>query len=1680
MGAISLTVGVGFVLTGVLTLTDVSDASSLPTAESTPDAGAGLEPSAASDPAPASLLDLTADDASSSPLVRRLDAARRDLLELSTRNRLLNTPRRRKRSKALEIVDEHADAVFHLLVAKGNALTFEAAPDKPAQDDVQDTEPQDQADAEPASDSLPGVEAGSAGAIFRQPEDQPTDSTPTTPTDAEGEAEPRKDAAPQLDSATLTDRKLQTLLNSEDLQKRLLRTFYDARTSQQEQGVNTLYLALGFLKWYEDDTTDNARHAPLLLVPVHLERKNANTRFSLTYDDGEITTNLSLQAKLKAEFALDLPDVPEIDDNFAPSAYIHQVREMIAPVQRWEVLGDDIVLSFFSFSKFLMYRDLDEANWQDKKGLAEHPLLTQLLGDGGFPDREPVVADDAMLDDVIGPEQMIHVVPADTSQAIAVEAVRQGRNLVVQGPPGTGKSQTIANLIAAAVKEGKKVLFVAEKMAALEVVKRRLTNVGLGDMCLELHSHKARKRAVLDDLEHTLALGGPKDKPTEAYFEELAATRDNLNAHAHALHASIGESGVTPYDAIGQLVRLRAASFAPADFTLDQPASWTSAQTTAARRTLEEFLEQLAVVGTPDEHPWRGASIDSILPMDLQRLAEKLPGAAASLRGASDKARALADAVEDDAPLTAGHTQALADLARRLAEAPPLDRDAITHEVWAQQSSALAELVEQGLNLTAVRKQLAGKVNDAGWSADLTQTRLDLASFGTSWLRWLNPAYKRAKRQLAATLTGPPHKPLSERLKLVDQILEAQKALKAIERDDAIGRYAFGTRWRGEASDWEALGKIHGWNRRNAEHEDDLRCRALIASLDDPAALIPLADEAEAAVASAGRAFDAATGPVRLDLAEAFGVDQVSEVPLGIAAQRLEAWVAEPDGLTRWISVRDRRAAAKALGMAQLVEQLNDGERPPAEAIDAFDMAYYEALLRHVFEQHPELARFTGEAHEHTLAQFRKLDADRSALARHEVAVAHHARLPRGGGEVGQVGILRREFQKKRRHLPLRTLLREAGLAIQAIKPVFMMSPMSVAQYLEPGGLEFDLMLMDEASQVRPVDALGAVARCQQIVVVGDDKQLPPTRFFDAMTSGGDGEEDSDDTELDTSDLESILGLCTAQNMPSSMLRWHYRSQHPSLIAVSNREFYESNLYVIPSPRRDPEDLGLRFHHITEGYFDRGGTATHRVEAQAIARAVMQHAAESPELTLGVGAFSVRQRDAILDEIELLRRENKDAEGFFAEDTEEPFFVKNLENIQGDERDVIFISVGYGPDERGNLTMNFGPLSNDGGERRLNVLITRAKKRLEVFSSMTADDIDLARVTKRGPAAFRTFLRYAQTGTFDGRPAQAPGVLTTFEQSVATALQAAGHTVEAHVGEAGFYVDLAIVDPQTPGRYLLGITCDGPGYGACRSARERDSSREFTLKMRGWKIHRLWEIDWFNRPQEQLQHIIDAVAAAQAGDAPKSASPKPSRPTIERQAVSENESADRFAGIPNAPYAEAKFKKLPRKDLDELDNFQLMELVTKIVEIEAPIHGEEVARRASDIYNVERMTSKLSGLLESALMDAVNAGKLEVGGGFYSLPGVSTVSLVRSRADVGSPGLRKPEFLPPAEVRFALESVVKTAIGVSPEDAVIESSRLLGFASTRSNLREVIDRELHTLLGFGVLQERDGALFVAP
>ncbi len=1569
-----------------------------------------------------------------------LENARRELLDLTTRNRLLNTSRSRTRSSRLEIIDEKSDEVCRHLVTEGKAMSFLPVPEEEQAEDDGDEE---------------------RGLLFQPEEDE---------LDENGLA------------ARHVDNKLQTGLASDRLQKRLLKLFYDARTYQEEQGVNILYLALGFLKWYEDDNSDRERFAPLVLVPVALDRQSATSRFKIRYTDDDVNTNLSLQARLKSDFGIELPDVPEIEE-LSPSDYNCAVAAAVRGQPRWEVLPNDVVLWFFSFSKFLMYRDLEPDKWPADRKLENHPLIASILREG-FQNDPPLCGEDDKIDPLIHPVDMVHVLDADSSQTLVIEEVKRGRNLVIQGPPGTGKSQTIANLIAAAVKEGKSVLFVAEKMAALDVVRRRLANIDLGGMCLELHSNKAKKRAVLQDLERTLRLGRPHVDDVQRHCEELNTCRTRLNRHLQIIHTPIQPSGVTPYQVVGELVRLRAAGTTPPEFTLDNPRQWSREEFQTRLNLLRDLVQRVEEIGIPDEHPWRGVELNGVLPMDVDRITAKISGIVARLDRLVDVGKRLADVLRVSAPVNALQTSSLALMARRFDKAPPMDQRSLASSAWHERRQHIHNLLEAGKQWSECRSQLDGVVVEAGWDTDMTAARRNLAAHGRSWFRFFRASYREAQATLRGVLVEQPPKKLEDRLAIVDRLIQGKKARDFIDGGPAAesGREAFGSYWNGTASDWNALSAITQWESECREAEIDSEFRAVYARLNGrPDVKSPIAEIGKDLRPVVDELTDLFKS-VCLNLNAAFGPDVLLSIGLADLGDRLRQWQADPESLSRWVNYFVRLRRIESEGMAQLAAQISCGRISASVAVACCEMAYYEALIRDCFRSHPELAAFDGTSHQQLLNKFKRLDEARIDLARHEVALAHFSQLPTAGSGVGEVGLVRREIQRKRRHLPIRRLLAQAGRAVQAIKPIFMMSPISVAQYLEPGAIDFDLLLIDEASQVQPVDALGAIARARQIVVVGDSKQLPPTRFFSRM-AGEDGADDVEADELQAGDMESILGLCCAQNVPQRMLRWHYRSRHHSLIAFSNHEFYEDRLHVVPSPGQPGKGQGLVFHRVPEGVFDRGGSATNRIEAQAVAKAVMTHAREYPDRTLGVGAFSVSQRDAILDELELLRRADPSLENFFATATAEPFFVKNLENIQGDERDVIFISVGYGKDSSGYMAMGFGPLSNEGGERRLNVLITRARECCCVFSSIQSDDIDLARAHSRGAQSLKSFLKYAETGlletgSFTGRDHD-----SEFERQVAKALTPHGYKTHPQVGVAGFFIDLAVVDPEKPGRYLLGIECDGANYHRSRSARDRDRIRESVLEDRGWVIHRIWSTDWFHRPEEELRKALAAIEAAKiewAGRA-DGANHQPAEPTVEQVEITRREcDGNGCEGDESSlaqPYVVASFRISTSQEIHEVLALDLASIVTKIIEIEGPVHGEEITRRVTQLWGLQRTGSRIREAVDEALKVATKEAGVSRDGNFYSLCNRAEIA-VRDRGDVDYPTLRNPEMIPPAEIRKAVWAIVEVHLGAAKDEAITEAARLFGFKSTGARLRRVIEREIQSMLKNCTLDERNGKLYV--
>jgi very-short-patch-repair endonuclease len=1521
------------------------------------------------------------------------------------RNPLLNY--RPSKARGVEVVDELPTEIFRILVDERKAMTFKAGPE----DLGSETEPYE---------------------LLAQPEEVTDDGGP---------------------AARHVDRQLQTNVPSAKLQSRLLKTDHDARIFIEEQGVSILYLALGMLRWFESSSSQEPRRAPLILIPVTLERSNVRERYRLKYTEEDLDDNLSLMNKLWLEFGIQLPQMPPQED-LDVAAYFDVVEESVRGEPRWSVDQDAVVLGFFSFGKLLMYRDLDKGNWPQGRGPSDHPIIKVLFDDDPS-EAEPQLPEDEFLDRHLDPAEVHQVMDADSSQTLALLDVKSGRNLVVQGPPGTGKSQTITNIIAEAVGHGRTVLFVAEKMAALEVVKRRLDAVGLGEACLELHSRKANKRLFVQELDRTIRLGRPRLEETEEDLRLLTEMRDRLNTYSEAMNTPIGESGVTPYRAIGELTRLgpETASLPRLDF--EEMRHWSGADFRRRQDVVEELQAQLSRTGPPSQNPFYGSKLTVLIPTDQAGIAQALADARRTTRELRESATDLASTLALSVPETRSEVESLCRAARFVTRAPRVEDLQLRAEEWRTRRDDLEALISAGEGYREIRERYDEVLIPEAWDQDLLETRQHLSTHGRRWLRFMSGDYRRARDRLSGLCRGTPPEDVEQQLALVDAVLDARRNLEVIRSHGALAADLFGTQWQGERSDWAALRTLLDWvvdlHHKVGEGQLPEELVEFFAEGRAREGLESKAATVEGALVEQG----SRTGEVsrRLELADDPGAT-LMEQTLVAQESTFDSWHQNLERLQHLVAYNQRAEVCLRESLQDVLRLAETWPEAGSRLVDAFRRTWFEGLVERAFRERPALARFDRDNHEYVAEKFCELDRLHFEHNRAHLAHAHWRGVPTHEAG-GQLGVLRREIQKKRRHLPIRQLMRKAGGAIQAIKPVFMMSPLSIAQFLEPGALEFDLVVFDEASQVRPVDALGAIARGKQVTVVGDSKQLPPTSFFDRLVNA----EEIDEDNL-TADLESVLGLFSAQGAPERMLRWHYRSRHESLITVSNHEFYEDRLVVFPSPDRGREDLGLVYHYLPDTAYDRGGSRSNLGEAKRVAQAVMEHARNHPDLTLGVAAFSVAQMQAIEDQLEILRRADPSCEDFFTSHPFEPFFVKNLENVQGDERDVVFISVGYGRTAAGQVPMSFGPLNQDGGERRLNVLITRARRTCEVFTNLTADDIDLSRSGARGVRAFKTFLQYAKGGTLEvsaptGREPDSP-----FEESVLSALQRAGYRAEPQVGSAGFFIDLAVVDLERPGRYLLGVECDGATYHSARSARDRDRLRQEVLERLGWRIHRIWSTDWFRNPERELRRLVEAIEEAKiyagnGGDSQPSTAN--GNPTITRD-VGANPDARQAVSAP--PYEVANLRAHVPSEIHLVPTYRLAEWVVSIVEVESPVHIREVSCRIAEAAYVSRVGSRIRAAIESACAAASHTGQVRRSGDFLWSPGMREAPL-RDRSGAPEP-LKKVELISPEELAVAIKKVVSESFGMDRGEVPAAVLRLLlGFRRTtetaQQRVMEVVD-----------------------
>jgi very-short-patch-repair endonuclease len=1633
-----------------------------------------------------------------------------------------------------------------------------------------------------------------------------------------GEVDPRnadvhrnrtgQDALDEQLREELKAHRLHVDLTDTEFNRRMLEVYREAKLSIEENGTNTLYLALEFLAWYESTSSEKRRLAPIILIPLAIDRQSVMDGFSISLDDEPII-NITLLEMLAKDFDLVIPNtdhIPSNEQGIDVKGILNSFRKSVKTIDRWEVI-ESVYIGHFSFTKFLMWRDLEvRADELQRSKVVDHLVNTpnQPYQDrDGFPDAD-------YLDVTHSPGETFCPLSYDSSQLAAIYAAAAGKSFVLHGPPGTGKSQTITNMIAHSLTTGKTVLFVSEKRAALEVVFRQLDKCGLSPFCLELHSNKSSKQAVLTQLKSSLDYYG--SVPSDSWLHEatrLASARSDLNRYVTALH-SIRETGESIFQGVSRLIGLCGAKSVRLNLLATRDLDREQLD------RLRNSVAQLAVAASAIEHPstnaWRttdyrdwSISLERSIADVLQQTSRHCEALDAAAQSASMllclPTCSCSRQQYDNAALAA------ANLLELLPQIPPVFLRATD---YCQLTNTIREWTSIGRKRDQLRVDVYAHFSERVLIIDLPILRQQIAKATSSWLTpalvakqdstsnedwipWVEREVSNVIAELSKTtislqentkevtpligiiansltksgyvlldqlcevlLQVPPALPIAllneedwdaVRLTIQSWIehgrrrdalrgtlykgyteqfvklnlddlrqklvaanaswfvprtfghLAVRKAMKgvcragvastaetlltdieqaiALRTEDSILEYAseqattlLGLHWKNGEADWEFIEQLVEWcgslrkvvamasnsdtqqavllrahlatflreNRdrcmpdgdigalfqamRDANtnfagaysnlktlftielsylwgQERNMRIEDIIDSLQEwqkqiaalhiiqkiihvgalptvenlvrnlalasdlvateqRIALISphaadmlgedwrdgeahwstidgilehgqcLRDDARrltasipehaqklqnhwADIAENEKAGLSKNGCLRIQLSafqqsytacikslealedmfsqhplrredrpweikpldafdEKLSLDAVtvrgeSYAPgfLDTVTERLQIWINNIHTFRAWCYWRSIRHKAVNLGLQALVIAFEDQQITPSDFLNTFNRGYYEEWVEKVTSGDQELNKFFSREFERKIEQFREIDERYMKLTRAEICARIAARLPNRdstGRPNSEPGILRRQIKLQRRHMSVRTLFQKIPTLMPRLKPCLLMSPISVAQYLDPAYPKFDLVVFDEASQISVWDAIGAIARGKEAVIVGDPKQLPPTNFFSRV----DDDNDTDIEEGMVEDLDSILDDCIAAQLPEQYLRWHYRSRHESLITFSNYNYYENRMLTFPSPY---QHMGVSLRHVS-GTYDIGKSRTNHAEAEAIVAEVVNRLCD-PNLsihTIGVVTFSLAQQLLIDNLLEKARSQYPEIDSFFGSGVMKQLFVKNLENVQGDERDVILLSVCYGPDAQGRVAMNFGPLNRDGGERRLNVAITRARHEMIIFSTLRSEQIDLAKTRARGMADLKCFLEYAERGVIAiaERQTTDPNAdcESPFEEQVCSALRDRGYVVHPQVGCSGYRIDLGIVDPDQPGRYLLGIECDGANYHRAKTARDRDRLREDILGKLGWQLHRVWSTDWWRNPKEELSRIESAIEKA--------------------------------------------------------------------------------------------------------------------------------------------------------------------------------------------------------------------------
>lgn len=1729
-----------------------------------------------------------------------------------------------------------------------------------------------------------------------------------------------------------------------DLQKTLKSLRYKANTSIEEQGINTLYLSFGMLKWKEQPESSQIFSSPIILVPVRLLIESITSPYRLTLHDDEIVINPTLAHKLNNDFGIIVPEFDSAHDS--PEEYMKRLLPKIKN-QDWSV-ERSVHLANLSFLKINMYKDLE----RNEEKLNDNGVISAIVGEQSTIQQIPDELNNFDHDKQVRPIDTFQVVDADSSQQDAILLSKKGASFVLQGPPGTGKSQTITNIIAEAIADGKKILFVSEKMAALQVVYNRLASVGLADFCLTLHSHKANKKEILRELANSINVDRTRVREEAlAQLELLERKRNVLNEYQEELHTPTSGLNVSIYTIYGRLAKLENAP--DVIFPIDNVDDTTNDILNERIYVLGELSKTISKRSEDYlNNAWRNSTV-KYLSNELRHDIDSNTSQATSLLNKLGEQHSSACSklgIQVNPSLNGNAT--LVEILNFAAKSPTIPEEWVFEHNADSLIKKACEYKESVEEIQCISKKLKEIYNPEGLSFDTTKCKDNLTSLMSQLQNRIN---SEDDNQLTSNIDGTHSDLLQSTTKLnvlftsaeklgpklgipapktIHQMTSFIKSVSAIEkivnikptrkwfdtnelnriksdleahktchnslinaRQSILSRfdseilsldfYPILQRFRGDYSSFLRVFKKSYHNDikhltsylsqgGKLSYEDALSTLNFLKTISDNQTIIeankhqyeevygdyyqdidtqwdtilavidtfskalnqqhpvtpefiritscgqlPSSEISQFNMINSSSYIDEqlrilkAILKVKIDetsiwdkintysletisLAEKFIEEYnalmnvlntpcdyesaISDLDLSISLKDLKNQLTRqkdeirglykdyyngletnwdeliealkyaaglkglatqyslPDSfvkavcndkniifycgdtsckistlrdsandyiewfsslfnneedfyqtnildlskrmslcrnkkylLEEWVDYCSNREKCNKLGLGAFVKKVEELEIDYNYITDAYLKRFYRLWLDAILPKFPAVQDFRGRIQTQTISEFCELDKGQFKIARARIRERALSRIPDFNSinaARDEIAILKRELNKQRRLMPLRKLFMAIPNLITALRPCFMMSPLSVSVFLEAQSYNFDLVIFDEASQVHTEDAIGAIMRGKQTIIVGDTKQLPPTSFFSTSLNDEDYDIDSDETieSEDAGAFESVLDEAVAV-LPERSLRWHYRSRDEHLIAFSNIKVYNSQLITFPSPIERAPDTGVEYIYVKDGVYDRGGKKNNLIEAKKVADLVFEHFCKYPNRSLGVVTFSEAQQNAVDAAIRQRRLQDSRFDKFFIEDKEEPFFIKNLENVQGDERDTIIFSIGYAKDSRGIMYMNFGPLSRDGGYRRLNVAITRAKYNVKLVGSISANDIDLDKTSSEGVKMLRSYIEFAQQGiialekelTYNyNLDFESP-----FEEAVYDFLQSKGYNVVTQVGCSGFRIDMAVKDPINTSKFAIGIECDGAAYHSSRTARERDRLRQTILEDMGWTIYRIWSADWIKDQTTEEEKLVNAIEKALEVNTVKSCQIEQSviSPVDIEEIIEPTESQELGYGFD-------LYKRA--NPFGEEEAAEIYETIFNVISIEQPIHFDELCRRVAPLFGRQKVTiivrNDISFIFKHYLKGKISVDKKK----FVRIAGFNDI-----RVRVPNPEddyIRPIAYICDEELALAMKVIVTNSYGITPDDLFIVAAREFGFKRTGENITTSLQRVYKAMLKNNEITEIDG------